>query len=273
MSCNNNNNNHCNADTPYPQVSHESVPSLIDNLVYSLYGNILKKIKGGRVSWCVPCDPSRNPSNIQNFPREDGEGLLCYILRFFQSQYTNLFLNWRFTGNGATSSYFLAEGYILFPSSYIVSVNGIVRDPATYTITSSNGGVNINFSSPIANTASLVIVSMGGAYGLVGATGPQGASGPNGGGGSTGATGPQGPSGIGSTGATGSGATGATGIQGPVGPSGGPTGAPGVQGATGVAGVASPAGGTRWSYVGNGSQNAFSVVGLISTLATSFLRN
>jgi hypothetical protein len=101
--------------------------------------------------------------------------------------------------------------------------------------------------------------------------------------GSTGATGPQGATGSGSTGATGlDGATGAQGSTGPVGDVGstgpqgvqgiqgiqGDTGATGLQGATGLA---SPAGGTRWSYVGNGVQIGFSVVGLISTLSTAFL--
>jgi len=241
MSCNNNNNSLCNTDTPYPQVSHESVPSLIDNLVYSLYGGIVKKIKSGRVAWCVPCDPARNPSNIQNFPREQGEGLLCYILRFFQSQYTNSFLTWHFIGNGTKSSYFLEEAYILFPSSYLVTINGIVVDPATYTINSSTVGVIIQLSSPVPNGSNLVIVSIGSAYGLVGATGLQGPAGS--GSGSTGATGTKGETGsTGSNGSTGlTGATGATGIglTGATGPSGGPTGATGLTGATGPSGSGS----------------------------------
>ena len=104
--------------------------------------------------------------------------------------------------------------------------------------------------------------------GATGATGPIGASGF----GATGATGVKGATGqigstgiIGSTGATGTGSTGATGSQGATGPSGGPTGA------TGASGQPSPAGGIRWSYVGNGSETNFSVVGLISTLSTAFL--
>ena len=269
MSCNNNN-NICNTDTPYPQVSHESVPSLINNLVYSLYGGILKKVKGGRVSWCVPCDPSRNPSNIQNFPREEGEGLLCYILRFFQAQYTNLFLNWRFTGNGTTSSYFLEGAYVLFPSSYIVTINGTVVDPATYTINSITGGATIALASTVPANAKLVIVSIGSAYGVVGATGPIGPIGPSGG--PTGATGPIGPIGPsgGPTGATGAsglvgatgigviGATGATGFVGATGPAGGPTGATGSSGLVGATG-ATGAGATGATGVSQWAQNGTTI--------------
>jgi hypothetical protein len=71
----------CNADIPYPSVSHESVPSLIDNLVYALYGVIEKDVTSGKVVWNIPCDPSNIQATINNIPRNDGEGLLCYIIR------------------------------------------------------------------------------------------------------------------------------------------------------------------------------------------------
>jgi hypothetical protein len=71
----------CNADIPYPSVSHESVPSLIDNLVYALYGVIEKDVTSGKVVWNIPCDPSNIPATINGIPRNEGEGLLCYIIR------------------------------------------------------------------------------------------------------------------------------------------------------------------------------------------------
>lgn len=86
MSCNCNNSYYsstCCPDTPYPQVSHESVPSLIDNLVNALYGTINKTVVDGRVVWDIPCDPSDDPATIDGFPRLPGEGLLCYIIRYF----------------------------------------------------------------------------------------------------------------------------------------------------------------------------------------------
>jgi len=85
MSCNNRRNGPCCPDTPYPQVSHESVPSLIDNLVNALYGTITKCVKNGRVIWNIPCDPSTSPATYAGVPREPGEGLLCYIIRLGNS--------------------------------------------------------------------------------------------------------------------------------------------------------------------------------------------
>jgi hypothetical protein len=85
MSCNNDNyNNICRQDIPYPQVSPESVPSLISNLVNALYGEITKSVENGRVVWNVPCDPN-NTAEIDGFPRLPDEGLLCYILRYFNA--------------------------------------------------------------------------------------------------------------------------------------------------------------------------------------------
>lgn len=82
----------CREDTPYPSVSHESVPSLLDNLVTALYGAfynpqtqtgyITKSVVNGRVVWNIACDPN-NSAEVTGFPRYPGEGLLCYILRNF----------------------------------------------------------------------------------------------------------------------------------------------------------------------------------------------
>lgn len=85
MSCNCNNSTYvstCCPDTPYPQVSPESVPSLISNLVNALYGEITKSVVDGRVVWNIPCDPN-NTAEIDGFPRLPDEGLLCYIIRCF----------------------------------------------------------------------------------------------------------------------------------------------------------------------------------------------
>lgn len=84
MSCNCNNsiniNNTCCPDVPYPAISTESVPSLIDNLVFALYGTINKSIDDGRVVWDIPCDPN-NTTEIFNQPRLTNEGLMCYFIR------------------------------------------------------------------------------------------------------------------------------------------------------------------------------------------------
>jgi len=83
MSCGCNNSIYsstCCPEVPYPTISSESVPSLIDNLVYALYGTINKTIVNGRVIWDVPCDPN-NTTEIFDQPRLDGEGLMCYFIR------------------------------------------------------------------------------------------------------------------------------------------------------------------------------------------------
>ena len=72
----------CRLDIPYPQISAESVPSLISNLTYALYGTITKSVVNGQIIWTTQCDPS-STATINGFPRNDGEGLLCYLLRFF----------------------------------------------------------------------------------------------------------------------------------------------------------------------------------------------
>lgn len=77
-------NGYCNSDTPYPSVSHESVPSLIDNLVNALYGEIQKDVSSGKVVWNIPCDPN-NTAQINGFPRNNGEGLMCYLIRFLNN--------------------------------------------------------------------------------------------------------------------------------------------------------------------------------------------
>ena len=81
--CNDSNSNVCRQDIPYPQISSESVPSLISNLILALYGEITKSVVDGRVVWNIPCDPTDNPVTIDGFPRLSGEGLLCYIIRYF----------------------------------------------------------------------------------------------------------------------------------------------------------------------------------------------
>jgi len=83
----------CAPDIPYSNVSHESVPSLIDNLVAALYGTffdpttqtgyITKSLQNGKIVWNIPCDPS-NTATIAGVERNQGEGLMCYLLRVFQ---------------------------------------------------------------------------------------------------------------------------------------------------------------------------------------------
>jgi hypothetical protein len=168
MSCGCNNNSSACPEVPYPQFSQESVPSLISNLVYALYGQINKSVVSGRVVWDIPCDPASNPAEVPGLPRMEGEGLLCYIMRafvLFATEGFNInspFLRWSFTGNGTTQSYNLPDAFGLLPNSYLVYIDGVVQDPVNFTISNTNP-IAINFSTAIPNGSVVTIISLGGA--------------------------------------------------------------------------------------------------------------
>lgn len=195
MSCNCNNSTYvstCCPDTPYPQVSHESVPSLIDNLVYALYGTITKTVVNGRVVWDIPCDPN-NTAEVDNIPREEGEGLLCYLLRLFENSLDSFgsFLRWGFSGSGQTE-FTLTGAYQTDRNAFLAYIDGVVQDPINYTISSTLPRV-LTLSAPLPVGSYLTIVEMSATAGATGATGPQGPQGTPGG--ATGATGPISPAG------------------------------------------------------------------------------
>jgi len=288
MSCNNNNHNSpCCPEIPYPQISAESVPSLISNLVFALYGDITKSVKNGRVVWNIPCDPN-NTAKVDQIPREEGEGLLCYLLRVFANSLDGYgtFLRWGFAGSGQTE-FTLTGAWQPDRNAYLAYIDGVVQDPISYTISSTLPRV-LNFDTPIPSGSFLTVVELSSRAGATGATGVgiQGSTGATGIGatGATGNVGPQGATGLGATGSTGIGSpgpVGSTGATGPIGPQGTPGGATGATGqigpqgtpggATGATGPASPAGGIRWAYIGTGSETQYSVFGALSELETAFI--
>lgn len=242
--CNDSNSNVCRQDIPYPQISHESVPSLISNLVYALYGTISKSVVDGRIIWDIPCDPN-NTAEADSIPREDGEGLLCYLLRLFDEYLSGgEFLRWGFSGSGQTI-FPLSGAHQPNRNAYLAYIDGVVQDPIGYTISTSLPRV-LTFSTPIPSGSELTVIELSskagatGASGSVGSTGATGQQGSTGNVGSTGATGEQGATGLGATGLTGAtGLDGATGLQGATG-----FGATGLTGATGFQGSAGLQGST-----------------------------
>jgi len=189
--CNDSNSNVCRQDIPYPQISSESVPSLISNLVYALYGTIDKSVVNGRVVWDIPCDPN-NTAEVDNIPREEGEGLLCYLLRLFANSLDSFgsFLRWGFIGTGQTT-FELTGAFQTNRNAFLAYIDGVVQDPINYTISTTLPRV-LTLSSPLPSGSFLTVVELVATAGATGATGPQGNPG-----GATGSTG------IGSTGATG----------------------------------------------------------------------
>jgi len=146
-------NGYCNSDTPYPSVSHESVPSLIDNLVNALYGTITKDVSSGKVVWNIPCDPN-NTTVIANIPRNAGEGLLCYIIRVLNS-----IAGGGSSINPAVSAYNLAGG-----AAWSIPYQTGIGATSFLPIGTTNQVLSINSSGQIiwgnadsANTASSVV--------------------------------------------------------------------------------------------------------------------
>jgi hypothetical protein len=266
MSCNNNNNSPCCPEVPYPQISAESVPSLIGNLIYALYGVINKSVVDGRVVWDIPCDPN-NTTEVEQIPREEGEGLLCYLLRLFANSLDSYgqFLRWGFSTVGQTQ-FTLTGAWQPDRNAYIAYVNGVVQDPISYTISTTLPRV-LTRSVALTSGQTLTVVELSSKKGVTGATGFQGSTGFTGSTGFIGTTGATGATGlIGATGlrgSTGSGATGATGFVGATGPSGGPTGATGATGIQGFEGSTGLRGST-----GSGATGATGATGIGSPGAT-----
>lgn len=156
MSCNCNSSTYsstCCPEVPYPQISSESVPSLIDNLVYALYGVINKSIVNGRVIWDIPCDPN-NTTEIFDQPRLTDEGLMCYFIRLANDG----------TFMGATGPVG-ATGYIGLDGS-----TGSTGATGPIGATGPSGGA----------TGATGISGIDGATGATGATGPAGTGGATG---------------------------------------------------------------------------------------------
>lgn len=114
----------CDADTPYPIISHESVPSLIDNLVAALYGQIEKNVTSGKIVWTIPCDPN-NTASVSGIPRDEGEGLLCYFIRVFESFNFASFVNLNSTQtlSNKTLNNSFVSGTINFGSAVVSNGN------------------------------------------------------------------------------------------------------------------------------------------------------
>jgi hypothetical protein len=88
----------CN-DNGYTVSPKESVASQLENLITALLGTITKTITDGRAIWTTPCSPN---DSITQFPRNAGEGVICYLLRVF----TYYFTPFKGTHNSANPYYF-----------------------------------------------------------------------------------------------------------------------------------------------------------------------
>lgn len=159
MSCDNTNiyNQSCCPDTPYPSVQHESVPSLIDNLVNALYGEITKTVSGGRVVWNIPCDPAGSTS-ILGITRNDGEGLMCYLIRALSS--TSAVFTGTFVGNlvgNASSATNLLGAANSIPYQSALNTTSFLPFGSTGQVLGLLGSNLAWISAPAATTAAAII--------------------------------------------------------------------------------------------------------------------
>jgi len=149
----------CRPEVPYPQVSAESVPSLISNLTTALYGLINKSVVNGRVVWTTPCDGQfpNFTGTVFGISRNAGEGLLCYFLRAFSQTTTTTIIP-----NGVVGQLLVSKGNNL--------LGWLDGGPAGYVLTSSGNGANPYWSLPTGGGSTptnpvTVLVSSFGAFG------------------------------------------------------------------------------------------------------------
>lgn len=127
----------CAPELPYPQVSAESVPSLINNLTTALYGLISKSVVNGKVVWTTPCDGQfpNFTGTVFGISRNAGEGLLCYFLRAFSQTTTTAIIP-----NGVLGQILISGGNNL--------LTWLASGPSGYVLTSSGAGSSPYWSLP-----------------------------------------------------------------------------------------------------------------------------
>lgn len=64
---------------------NEPLASALDNFITAFFGSVTKTCVDGRVVWSLPCDLNEG---LPSFPRQSGEGIACYFLRYVQQQVT-----------------------------------------------------------------------------------------------------------------------------------------------------------------------------------------
>lgn len=62
--------------------ANEPLASALNNFIVSFFGSLTKTCVNNQVVWVLPCDLD---AGDPQFPRNSGEGLACYFLRFMQA--------------------------------------------------------------------------------------------------------------------------------------------------------------------------------------------
>lgn len=61
---------------------HEPLSSALNNFITAFFGTITKTCVNNEVIWALPCDLD---VGLASFPRNPGEGIACYFLRYVQT--------------------------------------------------------------------------------------------------------------------------------------------------------------------------------------------
>lgn len=68
----------------------EAIASQLNNFVTAFFGSVSKTCVNNQVVWSLPCDLD---AGVDGFPRNAGEGIACYLIRYAQSILPVLFAN------------------------------------------------------------------------------------------------------------------------------------------------------------------------------------
>lgn len=163
MSCNCNSSTYsgsCCPEVPYPSISPESVPSLMDNLVYALYGTIEKSTSSGRVVWNIPCDPSTSPAEIAGIPRLTDEGLLCYFIRVLNDYAGETISATSTSATIASNTTTNGASIVLTPGNWVVGGSATFDFSGT-TVTANStigSGVSLTSGTLVANQQQILML-------------------------------------------------------------------------------------------------------------------
>lgn len=118
--------------------ANEPLASALNNFITSFYGTLTKTCVNGVVVWALPCNLEAGSSA---FPRNSGESIACYFMRFLETFNANLAFA---TGNkGYRSTTLSATDVVLFRNVDVVNQDftGTLTGPVDIFL-SSNGAVN-----------------------------------------------------------------------------------------------------------------------------------
>lgn len=109
---------------------NEGVASQLSNLTANLFGTLTKTITSGRAVWSQPCDPN---DSLSAFARNDGEGLICYLLRVFQDYYAAFKGAWSIL-NSYNKRDVVTSGYSIYQASQDVPIGVDIANTSYWTL-------------------------------------------------------------------------------------------------------------------------------------------